>query len=251
MKKNILRIYKKLPNSFKNLIKYLLPRGFVRNIWFKLNSNKNKNFFVFSYKSIYKNEDAYKKYLEIQKNAFERKIENQWETEENIYLLSSYLNQKYDKKLDGVCHGTRTGKEQEWFNKFLNHNSYVFGTDIGSNLEKYPNTIYFDMNVDNLEWKNKCYIIYSNSWDHSFNPHSMFKNWLSHLKTGGVLILNHTATHDPKNFKSVSETDPIAISAIELENLFKNLGATTFIINGKARNNDDSLKPWIYICIEK
>ena len=40
------------------------------------------------------------------------KIENQWETEENIYLLSSYLNEKYDKKLDGVCHGTRTEKNK-------------------------------------------------------------------------------------------------------------------------------------------
>jgi hypothetical protein len=107
------------------------------------------------------------------------------------------------------------------------------------------------MNNDKLEWKNKFDFIYSNSWDHSFNPRSMFKNWLSCLKTDGVLILNHTATHDPKNFKSVSETDPVAISAIELENLLKNLGATTFKINGKARNNDDSLKPWIYICAQK
>ena len=31
----------------------------------------------------------------------------------------------------------------------------------------------------------------------------MFKNWLSHLQTDGILILNHTASHDPKNFNSV------------------------------------------------
>lgn len=116
--------------------------------------------------------------------------------------------------MEGVCHGTRTGKEQAWFNKHLLNDSYVFGTDIGSNLEKYPNTIYFDMNNDNLDWKNKFDFIYSNSWDHSFNPHNMFKNWLSHLKNNGILILNHTAGHDTQNFQAVSETDPVAISAL-------------------------------------
>lgn len=43
----------------------------------------------------------------------------------------------------------------------------------------------------------------------------------------------------------------VAISAIELENLFKNLGAKTYRIAGKARNNDNSLKPWLYIYVEK
>lgn len=250
MKKIILKNYKRLPKSLKKLIKNLLPKGFVRYIWFRLNSN-NKNSFIFNYESIYKNENAYEKYLAIQKDAFERKIENQWETEENILLLSKHLNERFNSKMEGVCHGTRTGKEQAWFNKHLLNDSYVFGTDIGSNLEKYPNTIYFDMNNDNLDWKNKFDFIYSNSWDHSFNPHNMFKNWLSHLKNNGILILNHTAGHDPQNFQAVSETDPVAISAFELENLFKNLGARTYRIDGKARNDDESLKPWIYICIEK
>ncbi len=238
--------------GLKSSVKKFLPKGFVRRVWFKLNQSKDKETFIFNYSRVYKNENAYDKYLEIQKNAFERKIDNQWETEENINNLSNFLIDRFNnQKIEGICHGTRTGSEQAWFNKRLGNDSYVFGTDIGTNLEQYKDTIYFDMNKDNREWKNKFHFVYSNSWDHSYEPDEMLINWVSHLKEGGIIILNHTATHNPNNFASVSETDPVAISSKELTSKLNNLGLKTFTIEGVPRNNDSSLMPWIYVCGEK
>ena len=252
MKYFVYKLYKFFPDKLRKTIKKALPKGLPRKIWYSLLSSKKSKYFLFDYQKAYGKSNAYETYLDIQKSAFERKIDNQWETKENIIMLSDYLNSRFSKeKIIGICHGTRTGSEQRWFNEHLYKGSYVFGTDIGSDLEEYEDTIYFDMNEDNLDWKNKFNFIYSNSWDHSFNPVPMLANWYSHLKQGGIMILNHTATHSSENYESVSETDPVAISSDELINILQEIKLETFLLDGFSRNNDESLKPWIYVCGKK
>ena len=174
------------------IIKFLKTNG-----TFILNTNNkllNEDFYEFDYKAVYG--DSWKqKYYEIQKDANHEKIDRQFETEENILILCDFLNKEIPEKKLGICHGTRTGKEQLWFNENLSTNSYVFGTDIADDADKYENTIIFDMHKDNKEWLNKFDFVYSNSWDHSYNLKEMLSVWKKHLKKDGYLILNHTPGH--------------------------------------------------------
>ena len=66
-----------------------------------------------------------------------------------------YLVSKGGKKnYKGICHGTRIGKEVEWFNRYLPSGSHVFGTDIEPSAKKFANTIEHDFHEIKTEWLN-------------------------------------------------------------------------------------------------
>jgi len=64
----------------------------------------------------YKNYDEYKK---IQEEGNIQKIKCCWVLENNIKILSNYLTKYIEDIKFGICHGTRRGKEQEWFKNIL------------------------------------------------------------------------------------------------------------------------------------
>jgi hypothetical protein len=70
----------------------------------------------------------YEEYRKIQIAGNKNKIGNVWVIEENVSFLSDYINKNIPNVEFGICHGTRNGKEQEWFRKYLNAN--VIGTEI-------------------------------------------------------------------------------------------------------------------------
>jgi hypothetical protein len=45
------------------------------------------------------------------------------------------------------------------------------------------------------EWIGNVDFVYSNSWDHSFDPERLFKNWMERLKRSGRLFISWTPTH--------------------------------------------------------
>ena len=78
-----------------------------------------------------------------------------WCSEETISLISSYLvGRRGENAFRGICHGTRVGKEVEWFNTHLPSGSYVFGTDIEPSATKFSNTIEHDFHEVKDEWLN-------------------------------------------------------------------------------------------------
>ena len=70
----------------------------------------------------------YERYRQIQIEGNKRKLEVVWALEENIAFLSQYIMNTIGVPRFGICHGTRRGKEQEWFRKYLGCN--VIGTEI-------------------------------------------------------------------------------------------------------------------------
>ena len=241
----IKKIWIKLPKRLRNFIKFLLGNKLYILVYKKLfNRNSqllNVDFYEFDYKSVY-GDDWKQQYLKIQQNANHEKIDQQFETEENILLLCKILNDKIPEKKLGICHGTRTGKEQYWFNEHLSGNSYVFGTDISENADSYKDTIIFDMHNDNKEWLKKFNFIYSNSWDHSYNLKEMLLVWKKHLKKDGYIILNHTPGHTPAG---TSEMDPTGCSSGYLKKILDELGLKTNIVEGVPKNK--KLSPWLYV----
>ena len=108
--------------------------------------------------------------------------------------MSKFLNNKISKIEFGLCHGTRRGKEQEWFRKYLK--SDVIGTEISDTATEFDNTIQWDFHDVKDEWLNNVDFIYSNSFDHSYDPKKCLNNCMSCLRDGGICILEHTSGHE-------------------------------------------------------
>ena len=98
----------------------------------------------------------------------------------------------------GLCHGVRRGKEQAWFRKKLRA-ANVIGTDISDTATQFENTVQWDFHDDNPEWQDRADFVYSNSWDHAYDPGKAFRAWTRCLKPGGWLLIDHTKGHMPKS----------------------------------------------------
>lgn len=164
---------------------------------------------------------SYRKYREAQIAGNSRKLDKQWIDENSIKWLSEIVLQKIGQPEFGLCHGTRRGKEQEWFAKYLG--CKVLGTEISASATKFPNTIEWDFHDVKEEWVGRCDFIYSNSWDHGYSPNKMFRAWMSCVRPGGLLILTHTKAHNV-----ISETDPLGMTFEELRELLDRLGHGTW-----------------------
>lgn len=87
-----------------------------------------------------------------------------------------------------ICHGTRSGEEQKFFlNEYPSAN--VIGTEISPTATNYPNTVQWDFSEPKEEWLNKFDIIYSNSFDHSFDPHKSIECWKQQLAENGSMYI--------------------------------------------------------------
>lgn len=162
----------------------------------------------------YKN---YNEYLKSQKEAFDRKFKNVWAREENIKVIADYIKNLTKIEM-GVCHGVRQGFEIEWFIKNLN--CYVIGTEIGGNCGK-ANILHWDFNKENPDLINRFDFIYSNSFDHAYNPEITINIWKRQLRKNGLIILEYDKRqeHTGEVSKGVNKTDPISLKIKELQEL--------------------------------
>jgi len=143
----------------------------------------------------------YDNYKETQIMGNRRKIDKIWAAEENIEYLSNYIKTTIQGAEFGLCHGTRRGREQEWFQKYLD--AAVIGTEISPTAIQFPNTIEWDFHDVKPEWIDNVDFIYSNSLDHSYNPEKCLNAWMSCIRKGGVCVLEHTSGHE-----SATRLDP-------------------------------------------
>ena len=145
----------------------------------------------------------YEKYRRIQTEGNKRKIEMVWVFEENIIFLSDYIRRMIGQPRFGLCHGTRRGNEQEWFRKHLG--CEVLGTEISETAEQFPHTLRWDFHEVKPEWLEACDFIYSNAFDHSYDPEKCLEAWMSCIRQGGLCLLEQTSWNGPG---SASELDP-------------------------------------------
>lgn len=145
----------------------------------------------------------YERYRKIQQAGNKAKIENVWVIEENIAFLANYLSAIISTPKFGICHGTRRGKEQEWFRKYLR--CEVIGTEISDTAADFPHTLQWDFHDVDPRWIDSVDFIYSNSFDHSYDPEKCLNAWMSCVKPGGLCILEHSSLHEPKG---ANDLDP-------------------------------------------
>lgn len=161
-------------------------------------------------------------YRQLQTEANKMKIENQWVPEAHIRLLAEYLLARGAQVGTGICHGTRRGNEQAWFRRHLGGGARVIGTEISDSAAQFPDTIQWDFHEVDPAWIGATDLIYSNSWDHSYDPELAFGQWISCLSEGGHLLLDHSAGHEPGRANAM---DPFGITEDGLVKMLDRIGA--------------------------
>ena len=160
----------------------------------------------------------YDHYVKCQRLGFERKKNRCWAIKENIKTIAEYINMACSTEY-GLCHGTRGGYEQKWFAKYLKNNISVIGTEIGNS--DVENTIRRDFNLVHEDLIQQFDFVYSNSFDHAFDPDKTINVWADQVKKGGLLILEWDERQEHRGCisKGVNKTDPVSLTFEEIKNL--------------------------------
>ena len=155
----------------------------------------------------YKNYDEYK---ETQISYNKKKIEHVWADEKTLEKISEFLLENISTDIiKGICHGSRNGFEQNFFNKNKDR-FYVIGTDISDTAENYKDSVTHDFHEEKKEWLNNFDFVYSNSLDQSFDPRKALQAWLNQLKKNGFIIIEHTDQH---GVIASGKMDPFGVEA--------------------------------------
>ncbi len=179
----------------------------------------------------------YEKYKRIQIEGNTRKEDRVWVIEENITFLSRYIERVVGPPDFGLCHGTRRGLEQAWFRKHLN--CEVLGTEISDTASQFAYTIQWDFHEVKPEWVGAADFVYSNAFDHSYDPEKCLNAWMSCLKKGGLCILEHSSRH---GVSSVNQLDPFGADVAMMPYLIVTWGKGAYgvrqILDAPKRGND-------------
>jgi hypothetical protein len=169
----------------------------------------------------------YLRYRDAQIAANHAKLDAVWVCKPSIQFLSRFILKTMGKPSFGLCHGTRRGLEQTWFRESLGADVEVIGTEISDTADRFPHTVRHDFHERRPEWVHAASFVYSNSWDHAYDPAKAFSVWMESLRPGGVTILEHTMGHRPEN---ASESDPFGIAFDDLVNFINLIGDGRFYV---------------------
>jgi hypothetical protein len=173
--------------------------------------------------SLYNHEDL-NTYREIQIIANKAKLGLCFARESNLVALCNFLSVRGVKIRRVLCHGTRNGAEQKYFKRRL-PSAEIVGTEISDNAEQFPMTIQWDFHEVKPKWIGAFDLIYSNSWDHTYDPAKLFPAWLSCLASGGALALEWTVEHGQDHTNVI---DPFGADFPALRRLLKQYAGPEF-----------------------
>ena len=177
----------------------------IKNLITKLKNLINRILFKFGFRiskvnntgelvKIYKYKD-YKEYKDTQIYFNKKKINKVWADEKTLNEIIIFLEKNINSnKIKGICHGSRNGFEQNFFN--ANSNKFdVIGTDISETAKDFKNSYIHDFHDEKKEWINNFDFVYSNSLDQSFDPKKALNIWLDQTKENGYVIIEHSDQH--------------------------------------------------------
>ena len=170
----------------------------------------------------------YDLYKRVQTEGNKGKIGNVFAQEANIRELCRKIETLVPSIGFVLCHGTRNAAEQKYFQAALSKPAEILGTEISDTASQFPMTVEWDFHEVKPEWIGAVDVIYSNSWDHSYDPQKLFSAWLSCLKPHGVMALEWTRQHGGRDNPSI--LDPLVIP---LDSLLALLGE--FCADGRYR----------------
>jgi len=172
--------------------------------------------------------DSYEDYVKAQTRANVSKIQKIWVQESTIDTIKA----KIPMANNILCHGTRNAAEQKFFkNKYPMAN--ILGTEISYTASDFPMTVQHDFHEVKKEWVGLYDIVYSNSFDHSYDPEKCMKTWANQLSDNGSLCIELQGGDNNRS----KETDPLELSYDDLIELTENNGLSLFYKH-KISNDD-------------
>ena len=197
----------------------------------------------------------YNEYKDIQVKGYNSKHKtHSWVDTYSVKELVNYIHSYNPDAKFGLCHGTRNGKEQETFiDNFsrLQKQITVIGTEIAKHASKvYPNTIEWDFHEVKDEWLGNVDFIYSNSFDHTYDPEKCLDTWMSCLTKKGLCIIEWTKD-DVGNSRPM---DPFAATLEEYKKLIcEKYEILDILENTPSKSNNKTFrgKRWFFIIKNK
>jgi len=125
----------------------------------------------------------YDEYVREQSTANKLKLHSVWASPTELEIISRHVEQTIPNASFGICHGVRNGWEVQWLRDRLKID--IIGTELAETATNYPHVIQWDFHNTKEEWIGHCDIIYSNAWDHSYDPETCLDKWMSCLKPTG------------------------------------------------------------------
>jgi hypothetical protein len=188
---------------------------------------------------------SYEDYRTTQIFHNKRKLKNVWADERTLMLVIDRVSAEFGKerRLFGLCHGTRNGFEQNFIASRLDVD--ITGTDISETALQFSRSMQWDFHDRNESWVGRCDFIYTNSLDQSWQPRSALQTWLEQLHVGGLLFIEHSELHGPQG---ASDMDPFGVSPnylpFTLAEWFGH-GIATEVFQSIKTNKD--LKVWVFV----
>ena len=197
--------------------------------------------------------NSYEEYKEAQIKLNKKKIDLVWADENTLKKVSNIVTNsmekqdKSQKEILGICHGTRNGFEQNFLNKIM-PNSNIIGTDISETALKYENSVHWDFHDEKEEWLGKFDFVYSNSLDQSWKPKHALSTWLNQVKKDGVVILEHSIYHSPEH---AGEGDPFGVRPVVmpyvLTEWFGHKISISHYLQEKSNVFSSNIKVWLFV----
>ena len=197
--------------------------------------------------------NSYEEYKEAQIKLNKKKIDLVWADENTLKKVSNIVTNsiekqdKSQKEILGICHGTRNGFEQNFLNKIM-PNSNIIGTDISETALKFENSVHWDFHDEKEEWLGKFDFVYSNSLDQSWRPKHALSTWLNQVKKDGVVILEHSIYHSPEH---AGEGDPFGVRPTVmpyvLTEWFGHKISISHYLQEKSNVFSSNIKVWLFV----
>jgi hypothetical protein len=161
----------------------------------------------------------YDEYRQIQTAANRRKYRQVWAEDPELRRISSHYRAHGPRGTRrGICHGVRNGYEVQVLRRLL-PNVDIIGTDISETVRSVPYCLEWDMHEVKQEWRGAMDFMYSNSWDHTYDPELLFRRWSELLSQEGRLYLSYTTLH--AHVTEATKVDAFGCSLDELVGLVR------------------------------
>lgn len=138
----------------------------------------------------------YNTYKAVQQAGNRQKL-NLVSADENLISKLAEVTNNQIKVGFVLCHGTRNGAELGYFKHSL-PGATVLGTEISDTATQFRDTIQWDFHEVKPEWIEKVDLLYSNSWDHTYDPIKLFKAWGTCIAPNGFMAVEHSKGHMPE-----------------------------------------------------
>ena len=187
---------------------------------------------------------SYSEYKKIQIKYNKLKLNNIWADKTTLKRVALEVQNSNQKVILGLCHGSRNGFEQNYLNS-LSKKFKIIGTDISDTANKYFNSVQWDFHKVKKNWVNKFDFVYSNSLDQSWKPQQALCVWLNQIKRSGIVIIEHTDGHGPKNSNKI---DPFGVRPNVMPYILtKWFGDQISLSHSVAKKKNKNLDAWLFV----